>query len=182
MLIRSLITISIALLLAGCAVQKTTSDTATFDAPVDAESGNVIALWVEYREGLDHPDPEANLAGGDQPVIVTEPLGCYMSWYEDDQLFLVYDNDAKRVFKTTDFDAFIDHLSVLPRGSAIQRFDTCTVSRTWGMPDDAWDRLTTTMKKRDLSWAKSKVNETDREIICYCESEGFRFPQPVTAR
>lgn len=174
--------VAVAAMLSGCANgEKSHSDAATFDAPVDAKSGNVVALWVEYREGLDHPDPAVKLADGDVPVLVTEPLGCYMSWNEDEQLFLVYDNKAKRVFKSVDFDAFIDHLSHLPRGSAIQRFDTCTVSRTWAMPDDAWDRLHATMKERDLSWAKSKVNETNREIICYCESEGFRFPTPAPA-
>ncbi|MHC4563278.1 MAG: hypothetical protein ACYS8X_10955 [Planctomycetota bacterium] len=130
---------------------------------VDAESGNLIAFWLQY------PDRE-------EPVLVTEPYAVFIVWLEEEKLFFVHDNQARRTFKTTDFDEFLSKIRQLPRDIAVQRLDTCTNSQAYKMPPAAAAQLAEAMKSGDRTWAISKANGLDHEIICYCETTGFRYP------
>lgn len=131
---------------------------------VDPTTGNLIAFWLKYRDSED------------KPAIVTEPYAVYMEWYNDVKLFYIYDNIHKITCKTTNFDVFLEGLKTLPVGTEIQRFDTCTATRLYDIPRSQSEKLAKTLSDRNLRWATSKVNGQDREIICYCESSGFRYP------
>ena len=57
---------------------------------VDACSGNLIAFWMDYRDGRS------------EAYVVTEPYGALMVWLDGEKRFFVYENEAKRTFRTTD--------------------------------------------------------------------------------
>lgn len=137
---------------------------------VDPETGNLIAFWLKYPDNPeDYPERE-------KPVLVTEPYAVLMVWHEGEKRFFIYDNRMKKTLKTDDFDAFLDELAGLPRGIAIQRFDTCTVPRIYDMPRAEWQRLTEVLREGERKWAISKASGYDHETVCFCESIGFRFP------
>ena len=137
---------------------------------VDPQTGNLIAFWLEYPDNAEHyPQREKS-------ILVTEPYAVLMIWYEGEKHFYIYDNRMKRTLKTEDFEAFLDELSRLPRGIAIQRFDTCTVPRIYDMPRAEWQTLTEVLREGEREWAISKASGYDHETVCFCESIGFRFP------
>ena len=109
--------------------------------------------------------------------MVTEPYGALLVWIGDERRFCLYDNTRGQTFSTTDYDAFLAAFERLPRNIAIQRFNTCTAPRTLDMPPEQYRRLVDVMAARNQTWATSRVNGLDTEIICYCESAGFRFPE-----
>jgi hypothetical protein len=132
-------------------------------AAVDRDTGNLVAFWLEYPERV-------------EPVLVTEPYAVLIVWLGAERRFTVYDNKAKQVHKAPDFESFLREVRQLPRGVAVQRFDTCTVPRTHDMPEEARQRLEEAMRAGDRTWAVSPVTGLTREIICTCETRGLRFP------
>ncbi len=150
---------------AGCQKRSDAESASPPAAPaaVDPASGNLVAFWLQY------PDKE-------EPVLVTEPRAVLMVWRGGDKKFYLFDNTAKAVFKTTNFDAFLRQLDELPHGVRIQLFGTCTAPLTYDMPPEKWQQLMQTLEKGKRGWATSKVNGLKREIICYCETRGLRFP------
>lgn len=131
---------------------------------IDPKTGNLIVLWLQYPN-----DKE-------EPVIVTEFYAVYMDWYKDFKVFYLYDNIKKITYKTTNFDIFLEGLKALPEGSEIQRFDTCSRPRLYDIPRSKSEEMTSVFIDRKLRWAISKINGRDKEVICYCESNGFRYP------
>jgi len=148
--------------LAGC--QTSTNALRGKPGVVDSKTGNLVAFWLEY----DHYE--------DKPILVTEPYAVFMVWYNNEKFFSIYDNVRKTFLRTTDFDVFLQQLDALPHGIAIQRFDTCTVSRVHDMPSEDWQKVLGVLERGNRSWAISKVNGLNHEVICYCESKGFRYP------
>jgi hypothetical protein len=132
-------------------------------AAVDRDTRNLVAFWLEYADRV-------------EPVLVTEPYAVLIVWLGDERRFYVYDNKAKQVHKAPDFESFLREVQQLPRGIAVQRFDTCTVPRTHDMPEEAWQRLEEAMQAGNRQWAVSSVTGLAREIICTCETHGFRLP------
>ena len=131
---------------------------------VDAASGNLIASWMEPRDGPS------------EPILVTEPYAVFMVWIDGEKRFFVFENEAKRTFRTTDFDQFLAKLRELPRNIEIQTFAFCTVRRTYDMPDTARTKLRETIESRGLTWTYAGEKENGRPYtICYCES-AFRYP------
>ena len=147
------------LILAGCRL----STAMLNDVPgtIESKSGNLVAFWLVNNDK-------------DEPVLVTEQYAILIEWTE--QRFFLYDNHAKTMFKTDDFDAFLSRLNDLPENIQVQRFDTCTVSRMYDMPTGQYDRLIQTMKRGTRTWAISSINGLEYTLVCYCESKGFRYP------
>ena len=152
---------------AGCAESpepKTAPDAAASGGKgnVDPETGNLIAFWLVYQDR-------------EEPVLVTEPYAVYLEWFGDVRRFYIYDNQAKHTVKAKDFDEFLKRLQGLPEGIAIQRFDTCTVSRLHDLPKEHWQRLKAALNSGRRKWAISRGG-MNHEIICYCETVRLRFP------
>ena len=151
------------LILGGCA-EPPLADLGP-ERTIDHPTGRLVAFWLKYDKQ------------SDRPIVVTESYGALLVWIGGEKRFCLYDNLRKQTFSTTDYDAFLAALERLPRDIAIQRFSTCTVSRTYDMPAEQWRRLKDVMAARNQTWAISRVYGLDCEIICYCESAGFRFPE-----
>ena len=138
---------------------------------VDPETGNLIAFWLVY------PDNPEYYPQKEKPVLVTEPYAVYLEWLDDARRFYIYDNVTKQTFSTSDFEAFLKQLGSLPQDIAIQRFDTCCASRTYDMPAQARQRIRKIMQSGGRKWATSAATGWDRQIVCICESTGFRYPK-----
>lgn len=147
-------------MLVGCKKSLAIND--DISASVD-QTGNIVAFWVGQVDR-------------EKPVLVTETYAMYVEWTDSEKRFYLYDNGAKLMFKTSDFKKFLARLDKLPHGIEIQRFDTCTVSRMNAMPLEQFECLTGIMKRGNRKWATSAINGLDYEVVCYCESKGFRFP------
>jgi hypothetical protein len=142
--------------------EKVSTDSKTDN--IDPKTGNLIAFWLQYPEHLAYPEKE-------KPILVTEPYAVLMVWLGNEKRFFIYDNTKKETFKTNDFDTFLKQLNTIPKGTAIQKFDTCTATRTYDMPRADANRLEKVMTGNTLTWA-----DTSGFLICYCESTGFRYP------
>ena len=129
----------------------------------DPASGNLIAVWKEYDDRT-------------VPVVVREDYAVYMVWLQDVRRFIVYDNTKGTVFSTRRFGEFLTRLSKLPIDISIQRFDTCTVSRTYDMPRKERARLKEVMRDGNRKWAINPVRNSQQWLICYCETKGMRYP------
>ena len=138
---------------------------------VDPETGNLIAFWLVY------PDNPEHYTQKEKPVLVTERYAVYLEWLDDVRRFYIYDNVTKQTFSTSDFEAFLKQLGSLPQDIAIQRFDTCCASRTYDMPAQAREWVREIMQSGSRKWAISAVTGWDHEIVCICESTGFRYPE-----
>jgi len=158
----SVLLVFLTCVLAGC--RTTTNAFCGEPGIVDSKTDNLVAFWLEY----DHYE--------DKPILVTEPYAVFMIWYNNEKFFSIYDNVRKTFFKTIDFDVFLQQLNTLPHGIAIQRFDTCTVSRVHDMPRENWQQILRVLERGGRSWAISKVNGLNHEVICTCESKRFRYP------
>ena len=128
---------------------------------VDPDTGKLIAFWLEYRDRS-------------EPMFVTEPYAVFLVWIDDEKVFYLYDRDAKRTIKTEDFDVFLAELSKLPEGAAIENFVTCTVPRTYDMPDEAAARLTEIRSARNLTWT-GVTEGLHCTMFCICEPS-IRYP------
>jgi hypothetical protein len=131
--------------------------------------GDAKAL-CSVSDQLKYPDKT------EKPVLVTEKYAVFLVWTGNEKRFCVYDNAARRTFKTADYDEFLGELGRLPKGVKVQRFDTCTVPRTCDMPPSEWKRLEEVMKSGGREWAVGSEGDLRCEVVCYCESSGFRFP------
>lgn len=164
------------LLLSGCEgtgpkeISGTEPSLAVESPHVDPETGDLIAFWLLY------PDNPKYYPQKEKPVLVTEPYAVYLEWLDGVRRFYVYDNVKKRVFGTSDFEAFLKQLGSLPEGIVVQRFDTCCGSQIYDMPAEARERIEDAMQSGTRKWATSAVRGGNREIVCRCESIGFRYP------
>jgi len=154
--------------LSGC-IKKVTSepniDTASKvqESNINPETGNLIALWVMLPEK-------------EEAIIITKPYAVFMQWYGDVKQFRFYDNIKKTITKTNDFDAFLARLAAMPKGTEIQKYDTCTVSQLHDMPQSEHEKLKSILHERNLKWAISEVNGREEKIFCTCRSKGLRYP------
>ena len=135
-------------------------------APVDVETGNVIAFWVEYPH---NGEPE-------KPTLVTGPYAAVMIWGESQRRFHLFESEARQMYRTGDFDAFLGQIDSLPRGVEIQRHDTCCGSLRWAMPPDARDRLRDVMESGNRKWSHNPIRDSDQFITCICDEGRVRFP------
>lgn len=144
-------------------------------APIDAGSGNLIALWMPMRGEATGTRLE--------PVVVKDRYATLIGWpnpeYTEDaatkRVFIFYDNVLKKCWKTRDYEAFLDVVAQQPRGIEVLQIETCSVSRCY-MPAEQWKRLETAMAAREMRWASDPVSGGPMRF-CYCESTGdFVYP------
>jgi hypothetical protein len=135
-------------------------------ASVDPGSGNIIVFRLEPRVG--HSLPEAC-------TVVTGTYAVAMIWRGEERRFYLFDNAAKTVHRTEDFDAFLQQIDSLPEGVEVQRHDTCCGSLHTDMPDGERQRLAAALERGGRRWAHNPVQESDRFITCVCERRSV-FP------
>src|SRR5262245_11780204 len=127
-------------------------------APRDA-SGNLVPFYIR----------------GDQLNRKTTVSGEYamlVLWNDFERAFYLFDIRNGTYFGTGDFERFLRNLEAMPCEGMMTWLDTCTVSRAWGMPADAWERLHTLMTKKESLGMK---RPEEPWIACYCESRGLSF-------
>lgn len=73
---------------------------------------------------------------------------------------------TREIVHTDDFAAFKLALSRVPRGSTIGRYDTCSVPRSYGLPESV-----VTDFQQALTDAGLRV-ETEARLVCYCPVRG----------
>lgn len=123
------------------------------------DDGKAIALTVQYEDRRERVP-----ATGDYAILTI--------WTPREKAFYLFETRSKRVLATRDFEGFLRGLNRVPSNSLMVWIDTCTVSRSWAMPDSCRSRLDDTrirMKERGITWAEPT-------IACVCESKGATFP------
>jgi len=120
------------ILISGCQTGRSGFEPAV----VDPASGKVVIYWLTHGQ---HEDEE--------PVLATEPYSVVIMWCGDERRFNIYDSQARTMFKTSDFDAFLAKLDSLPEGIEVQRLDSCGRTDTYDMPADARQKLVQVMAK-----------------------------------
>ena len=148
----------------GCARPKSASK----DQPgtLDAKSGDLVAFWLQ-RTG--HSGDST-----DEPILVRAPYTVWIVWSGQERRFHIYDNISKTMFKTTEFEEFLERLDHLPRRVEVLWMDTCCGSQAYDMPPSERQRLEKAMG--DRTWAIDRISGFEKAIICTCESKGFRYP------
>lgn len=68
---------------------------------------------------------------------------------------------TREIVHTSDFAKFREALVAIPRGSAVGRYNTCSVSRDYGLPEAVKTQFETA-----LSVAGLRV--VDDRVVCYC--------------
>ncbi len=112
---------------------------------------------------------------GDTPVMASRPYSAVIVWTPAERWFRLCDRLRGIAVETEDFDRFLQTIADLPAHVEIERIDTCTVSRMWGMPDDARRRLDEAMARGQHRWAISGADGLCT-MICTCETSGLRRP------
>ena len=125
---------------------------------VDPKTQNLVAFWIQYRDRAE------------EPFVVTDPLAVLTVWCSYGKRFFIYDNIKKQIYKTTDFEKFLQQLNLLPRNVSIPRISKCAASFSHDMPADQAKRLQQVMEKGGRKWAPTCFT------ACTCESSGLRFP------
>lgn len=69
---------------------------------------------------------------------------------------------TREIVHTSDFTTFRQALTRVPRGSIVGSYDTCSISRAYGLPSSVVSQF-----EKALSEAGVKVEE-DGRIVCYC--------------
>jgi hypothetical protein len=69
-----------------------------------------------------------------------------------------------KVTDTKDIDVFAKALSTIPKGTTIFEYDSCTVSRSWGLNENEIVKLNKAIKRAGLRISSKK------QITCYCEA------------
>ena len=80
--------------------------------------------------------------------------------------YLVAVRGTGKIVDTPDFAEFERALGVIPKGTRISRYDSCSVSRASHLPKTVWDKFEKAMLSAGL------ILEEDPAITCYCG--GFR--------
>ena len=80
--------------------------------------------------------------------------------------FILGCRKRKSLLDTHDIRQFKAALSTIPMGSTVYQYDSCTVSRSWGLRGKTFDQFNATLSSRRLRVLK------DRRTTCYCESMG----------
>lgn len=141
-------------MLTGCSSTDHAGD-AWQPAAIDPKSGQVIALWTQYREREDS-------------TVLTLDYGMFVLWNEHERGFYLFNARTKRYYGTTDFDSFLTALGRLPKGITLEWINTCTAGSCWNMPETERNRLNQALAAGDL--------RTDRPYTsCTCESVGLKY-------
>ena len=77
--------------------------------------------------------------------------------------FLIAMNRGRTLMETADLAIAAQALKLIPKGSSIRWYDSCSVPRSWGLPDNLREDLEAAIKRAGL-----KLLE-DPDITCYCE-------------
>lgn len=158
-----IVTYSLAIGLVGCSQHVRT---VPIELASDARSG-FVALRVLRA---DH----------ETPFVVEEQYAVLIDWREQPpsaRRFLVYRRPEGRVELPADFDEFLQCVRKLPGGSSIARLDACCTSWTWGMPQDALDRLDDAIAFRAKRLRRIDEYEAGHSpIFCVCENAVVRLP------
>lgn len=77
--------------------------------------------------------------------------------------YILANRATRQVLRTEDFAAFKTELAKLPKGTKVARYDSCTVSRSWGLSEKELAAFETLLRQSGLS-----VDE-DFRITCYCK-------------
>ena len=149
------------LVFVGCAH----SNVETIDGRTDPATGNLIAMTLVYR------DQE------DISVQVRASYGLFVRIMGEKYLFYLYDNVAKRVYKTYDYDSFIRMFRNLPEGAEIQRFAFCG-GYCWSfiLSEDEIRGINSAMESGGRKWRICPVNGGEYTVVCVCETIKIRFP------
>jgi hypothetical protein len=147
------------------------------DSPVDAKTGNLIAWWMTHREGTHK--------GERVPVLVEEPYALFIQWPKGEripssrkkQIFVFYDNVAKKRYRTKSFLDFLKIIESQANGINVFKYGTCTIPRNY-MPQVYRYMLEKAMKAGDRTWGINPANGATRRHVCRCEFEwDFVFSQ-----
>jgi hypothetical protein len=80
--------------------------------------------------------------------------------------YIVAFRKARRVVDTHSLLEFKKALSKIPKGTIVSRYDSCTISRSWGLK-----RAQVAAYERSLRMAGLKISKWPR-ITCYCAIAG----------
>ncbi len=105
-----------------------------------------------------------------EPFVLHEDYGVMLVNQGSEEapvpLYILATQKTKEVITTHDFEEFEKRLLQIPKGAALGHYGTCSVPRTWGLPDSmiasygaAIDALRSTHPVED--W-----------IVCYCPNRG----------
>jgi hypothetical protein len=100
--------------------------------------------------------------------------GCLIDWPgQGTPAFYVFDRQARRRFKTDDWDEFLSELAKLPAGIAIDRVEKCTAGFAWGMPDEKRGEFKRVLDARSIR-LMGPDDPWRTPTICTCESLNYR--------
>lgn len=77
-------------------------------------------------------------------------------------LYILAFQKTKEIFRSHDLEEFKAELAKVPKGAVVGRFETCTMPRSWGLPEEQRKTFRNALDEREL------VIEVDGRIVCYC--------------
>jgi len=126
---------------------------------VDEQTGDIVAFWLQCGDE-------------NKAITVEKEYGMIVVWSEKEKHFYLFDNSGKRYFGTTDFEAFIAEIEMLPNDITFQKINTCCAPLDYKMPDEASEKLFSILRKGNRS--------LDPHTACTCESTDRKFLNDTT--
>jgi hypothetical protein len=157
-----------ACLLVACSEQEVSTNTSS---PAEVETEKSVPIIGTLNEdgrlvmwtidAFDHVEPF--ILRDDYGVIL------YNEGSEDkpDPRYLLASQEARSVLITANFDQFRRELELIPEGTVIGRYDTCSVPRCYGLPEPVIIEFDDALAKAGL-----RV-ETGERSVCYCPNHGY---------
>ena len=150
-----MIVLAAAILFAGCG-PKTGAPQATFKIG-DLDDRGRLVFWS--IDAGDHVEPFTLREDDFGAVLYNggtehQPVAGYILAFQA----------TREIVHTDDFAVFKAALARIPRGSVIGRYDTCTLRRSYGLPESV-----TSQFEEALSDAGLRVEQVAR-TVCYCRN------------
>jgi len=105
-----------------------------------------------------------------EPFVLNDEYGVVLynegSQEQPEPRYILACQNNRSILLTADFEQFRRELQKIPIGTRIGRYDTCSVPRAYGLPDDLITRF-----QAALSEAGLKV-ESEGRHVCYCPKHG----------
>lgn len=99
--------------------------------------------------------------------------GFLVKWDRNEEpQFYVYDKGTRLATRTSDFSEFSNKLQEIPSGATVDRIEKCGGPFSWGMPDEAREKLATLIESKGFHMAGP---EDGNFGICTCESTKVRL-------
>jgi hypothetical protein len=160
---RVLIGIALTLPLVGCG-QRLPRNVRCFEGQVDDKTGKLVACWLKHQKWPTRVEYEEAWAP-------SHDYAALILWSNKPDRFYLYDSPHRRVYETTDFQAFLKVMDRVPAKAKVEWINGCG-GPYFGMPNEERDRFKTVVTANGRQLAE------DGFPLCTCETYGVRYPEP----